>query len=185
MLWRSKKQSGQVAVSSGAFSWGSAPTKAENQDVNSGVGGQVANQDSAQRSTVSPESITTSSPAHAAPPPVKEREAEVLPRSFVVAAGYRVSAGAIISHRPFIVRGYLNGRSMSAGAVTIEKTGELKVASEVEILRVFGKVASPVKATKMVEVFAGGDVQDSLDTPSLRVAPGGRISGGHLVIGQS
>jgi cytoskeletal protein CcmA (bactofilin family) len=73
---------------------------------------------------------------------------------------------------------------MSAGAVTVERTGELKVASEVEILRVFGKVSSPVKATTMVEVFAGGDVQDSLDTPSLQVAPGGRISGGHLVIGQ-
>ncbi len=183
-MWRSKKQPGQVAVGSASFSWGNTPAKAENQDVNSVVGGHVSNHDTAQRSSVSPESAIVNSSPQADAPPAKEGEIAFLPRPFVVAAGYRISAGAIISHRPIVVQGDLHGRSMSAGVVIVEKSGDLRVPVEVETLRVWGKVSSPVRATTLVEVLAGGDVKDSLDTPALRVAPGGRISGGHLVIGQ-
>lgn len=179
MLWRSKKQSGQAAVSSGGFSFGDGAPEATKHNV----GGQVANNDAAPHVPVSQEGESVGVISQAIKPPDTQLNRSASPRPFVVPGGYRIS-GAFISHRPVVLYGELQGRSLSAGGVTVERTGVLRVPAEVESLRVFGRVAAPVKATTLVEVLAGGDVQDSLATPVLRVAPGGRVSGGQLRVGR-
>jgi cytoskeletal protein CcmA (bactofilin family) len=128
-----------------------------------------ANQDIAAPSSASGVAVDLSSPASTL-------------KSFVIPRGYRVS-GVIISHRPVVLRGELHGRSVSAGAVTVEATGVLRAPAEVESLRVFGSVVAPVRATLAVEVMSGGSIQDDLETPCLHVAAGGRVSGGLLTVG--
>ncbi len=175
-MWRSKKQSSQATLGSGGFSLAGNTSQVAAQ-----VAVEVANRDVAPHVENSDRGgsadVLTTGPAE-----LKRRDLSTRP--FVVPSGYNISAGTFISHRPIILRGELQGRGMSAGFVTIENTGVLRVPAEVETLCVFGRVASPVKATTFIEVMAGGNVQGSIDTPALRVAPGGRISGGQLSVGR-
>jgi cytoskeletal protein CcmA (bactofilin family) len=107
---------------------------------------------------------------------------KIIPGSYVVPKGYRIS-GVVISHRPVVVRGELIGRGVSASEVLVDECGVLRAPAEVERLRVFGRVLSSVRATLVVEVLSGGEIQADLETPGLSVAPGGRVSGGLLKVG--
>jgi cytoskeletal protein CcmA (bactofilin family) len=191
MGWPFKKASGQVAVSAKGFSLG-AEVGSSGEPSASILGGSSVGRDAevdggvSKVGTLARASVESQAelPQGGSDKRLTEEVAglKAIPGAYVVPRGYRIS-GVAISHRPVVVRGELLGRGVSASELLVESSGVLRAPAEVETLRVFGRVVSSVRATSVVEVMAGGDIQGDLEAPGLSVAPGGRVSGGLLKVG--
>ena len=155
-MWKSKKTSQQAPQTATTFSLGSAEnlvTTAQNADVP--TVGAVENTDTARKHVAG---------------------------AYVVPRGYRI-VGTVVSSRPVVVDGELSGPVLVAPSVTVGKEGRLAVPTQVSSISVEGVVTGPVLVRDTFEVWPGGEVQGDVEAGSLRIHPGGVISGAHLAIG--
>ena len=89
-----------------------------------------------------------------------------------------ISEGTVIQGRLSFdssvkIDGSLFGEVYSSKVLVIGKSGCVEASSiEAEVLVVFGKVIGDIKASKKVEVYAGGSVQGTVTTPSLFLEEG-------------
>lgn len=156
MLWKFKKSTPQTTQTATSFSLGSTENLvagAQNTDVP--TVGNVENTD-APRKHVS--------------------------GAYVVPRGYRI-VGTVVSSRPIVVDGEMSGPVLVAPSVTVGKEGRLAAPTQVSSISVEGVVTGPVLVRDTFEVWPGGEVRGDVEAGSLRIHPGGVISGAHLAIG--
>ena len=156
MLWKFKKTGPQTAQTATNFSIGSSENLVgtpQNADVP--TVGSIENTDAPRKHVAG---------------------------AYVVPRGYRI-VGTVVSSRPVVVDGELSGPVLVAPSVKVGKEGRLAVPTQVSSISVEGVVTGPVLVRDTFEVWPGGEVRGDVEAGSLRIHPGGVISGAHLAIG--
>lgn len=77
----------------------------------------------------------------------------------------------------FRVDGKLTGKAVSGGDLVVGERGEVEGTLEVGQAIISGSVRGTVKATRRVEVTAGGRLEADIETPSLVIEDGGFFEG--------
>lgn len=156
MLWKSKKSSPQTSQTAASFALGSP-----------------------ESSVGTPQNTDVVAVGNAENVDVSRKHA---PGSYVVPKGYRI-VGTIVSSRPVVIDGEVGGAVLVAPSVAVGKEGRLAVPTQVSSISVEGLVTAPVLVRDTFEVWPGGEVRGDVEAGSLRIHPGGVISGAHLAIG--
>lgn len=73
------------------------------------------------------------------------------------------------------IDGHLRGTAVSDGTLVVGEPGLVEADLEVGGLIVLGSVVGAVRARERVEVAATGRLEGEVETPRLRVDPGGQI----------
>ncbi len=102
--------------------------------------------------------------------------------AFVIPRGYRIS-GTIVTSRPVVVEGELEGTALVAPTVHVGKSGRLNIPTQAAIVTVSGSVEGPVSARDYVEVQKGGTITSEVDAGGITILPGGLVSGARLAVG--
>ncbi len=77
----------------------------------------------------------------------------------------------------FRVDGKLTGKAVSGGDLVVGERGEVEGTLEVGQVIISGIVRGTVKATRRVEVTAGGRLEADIETPALVIEDGGHFEG--------
>lgn len=101
---------------------------------------------------------------------------------YVVPASYRIT-GSLVTHRPVVLEGELQGDRLVAPSVHVRKSGRLTIPTQAAAIIIEGAVDSPISARENVEVRAGGVVRGDVEAGGLSILPGGVVSGARLAIG--
>jgi cytoskeletal protein CcmA (bactofilin family) len=93
--------------------------------------------------------------------------------------------GDLLFEDTFRVDGKVTGKILSDGDLVVGVSGE--VDGEVAVGRVFvsGTLRGRIKATKRIEIAAGGRVYATLETPSLVVEDGAFVEGQSAMVRES
>lgn len=102
--------------------------------------------------------------------------------AYVIPRAYRVS-GAVVTSRPVVVEGELEGSALVAPTVDVGSAGRLNIPTQAAIVTVRGSVEGPISARDYVEVQKGGVVKAAIEAGGLAILPGGVVSGAQLAIG--
>lgn len=102
--------------------------------------------------------------------------------SYIIPRGYRIS-GRVITSRPVVVEGRLEGPVLVAPSVHVGPDGHLNLPVQAASVTVEGIAMSAISARDSVEVRRGGEVKGDVEAGTLRIAPGGVVSGVRLAIG--
>jgi cytoskeletal protein CcmA (bactofilin family) len=102
--------------------------------------------------------------------------------SYIIPRGYRIS-GRVITSRPVVVEGRLEGPVLVAPSVHVGPDGHLNLPVQAASVTVEGIAMSAISARDLVEVRRGGEVKGDVEASTLRIAPGGVVSGVRLAIG--
>jgi len=102
--------------------------------------------------------------------------------SYIIPRGYRIS-GRVITSRPVVVEGRLEGPVLVAPSVHVGPDGHLNLPVQAASVTVEGIAMSAISARDLVEVRRGGEVKGDVEAGTLRIAPGGVVSGVRLAIG--
>lgn len=122
--------------------------------------------------------------AAAVPAPVENLDtAATHPQgAYVVPRAYKVS-GTIVTSRPVVVEGELEGRALVAPTVHVGTAGRLNIPTQAAIVTVRGLVEGPLSAREYVEIQRGGMIKADVEAGGLSILPGGAVSGARLAIG--
>jgi cytoskeletal protein CcmA (bactofilin family) len=102
--------------------------------------------------------------------------------AYVIPASYRI-VGTLVTHRPVILDGELQGSSLVAPSVHVGKSGRLGIPTQAATITIDGAVDSTISARETVEVRAGGQLRGDVEAGGLSILPGGVVSGARLAIG--
>lgn len=114
-----------------------------------------------------------------------ENEDALVERSdgaYVIPASYRI-VGTLVTHRPVVLEGELQGPALVAPSLHVGKSGRLSIPTQVATITIDGTVDSPISARETVEVRAGGLLRGDVEAGGLSILPGGIVSGARLAIG--
>ena len=123
-------------------------------------------------------------PAAAVPTPVENVDiASNHPKgAFVIPRSYKIS-GTLVTSRPVVVEGELEGKALVAPTVHVGSSGRLNIPTQAAIVTVSGSIEGPVSARDYVEVQKGGTIKGDVEAGGLTILPGGVVSGARLAVG--
>ncbi len=102
--------------------------------------------------------------------------------AYVIPASYRI-VGTLVTHRPVILDGELQGSALVAPSVHVGQSGRLGIPTQAATITIDGAVDSHISARETVEVRAGGQLRGDVEAGGLSIHPGGVVSGARLAIG--
>lgn len=102
--------------------------------------------------------------------------------AYVIPRAYRIS-GTIVTSRPVVVEGELEGAALVAPTVHVGNAGRLNIPTQAATVTVSGLVEGPLSAREYVEVQRGGAIKADVEAGGLSILPGGIVSGSRLAIG--
>lgn len=130
--------------------------------------------------------VTTPSDASSKPESFGVANVDVVSKrpdgAYIVPRHYRIS-GKVVTSRPVVVEGRLEGPALVAPAVHVGTLGHLNLPVQATHVVVEGVVSSRISARDLVEVMRGGEIKGDVEAGALRIAPGGLVSGARLAIG--
>lgn len=102
--------------------------------------------------------------------------------AYVIPKAYKVF-GTVVTSRPVVVEGELQGPALVAPTVHVGTAGRLNIPTQAAIVTVSGSVEGPLSAREYVEVRKGGAIKADVEAGGLSILPGGVVSGARLAIG--